>query len=80
MLRNAAGQYVVNPAEPPFSPAELEHAADLLSRNRMGRRPENGGKMDRCPHTPECPNVIICIEEVAWFIRHHEEIRDLEGW
>lgn len=68
LIPDGDGGYLWNPDEPPFSDVELEHAADLLARSDKKRR---------CPHQPECDNAVLCIENVAWFIRHWRQMPDI---
>ncbi len=54
-----------------FSAEELERARQL----RLEVGPQKvGDRLDSCPHTPACPSVSICIEEIAWYLRHKFEI------
>ena len=56
--------------EPPFEEWELERAVDLRRRGHA----RVGSRGDICPHTPMCPNDEICIENIAWYLRHQQEI------
>jgi len=63
--------------EPPYTEAELEHAASYraaipLEHRRLDRRE------DRCPHTPQCNSVLTCIENIAWFFRYQHAICEAE--
>lgn len=74
---NDRGEYPYDPRES-FTPEELERALEL--RNRFGPDPatiRETGRTDHCPHRPACPSVQVCVEEIAWYLRHQAE---LEGW
>lgn len=72
IVPDGQGGYLWNPTET-FTEAELEHATDLRQRCRPTLRKETG-QFDRCPHTPACEDVLICIERIAWFVRHWREL------
>lgn len=31
-------------------------------------------RRDHCPHATPCPNGRVCVEEIAWYLRHQAEI------
>jgi len=66
---NADGVY--DEREPPFTNDEIEAAFEL--RQRTSPDPRLARK-DRCPHTPMCPNILDCIEAIAWYRRHQRVI------
>ena len=37
-------------------------------------------RRDRCPHSPPCPSERVCVEEIAWFLRHRTELMTLPEW
>jgi hypothetical protein len=56
-----------------YSLEELERARDL----RKSVPPTRRGRttvFDQCPHTPACPTLAECIENIAWYLRHRKEI------
>ncbi len=59
----ASGEWPYDPSEPPFTEAELENAREWRTR----------GSHDTCPHTPGCPTVAVCVDEIAWYLRHRVE-------
>lgn len=66
-----------NSPEHPFDASET-FTADELARARELREMVGPRKVDEridsCPHTPPCPSVKICIEEIAWYLRHKAEL------
>ncbi len=54
-----------------FSQEELQDAMDL--RDKIQPDPYLR-RRDQCPHTELCPNVAMCIEAIAWYLRHRDEI------
>lgn len=65
--------------EPAFTEAELEHALDL--RQRVTPDPSVAhqlGRADRCPHQPECESLTVCVERIAWYLRHQRAIEGRE--
>lgn len=56
-----------------FSAVELERAADLRGSVPPTRRGLSR-VFDQCPHSPACPSVKICIEEIAWYVRHRTNL------
>ncbi len=70
MNPNANGEYPYDASEK-FSAGELERARDW--RTEVGPRTV-GDRTDSCPHTPACPNARVCIEEIAWYLRHKREL------
>ncbi len=73
----AFGEYPYDPAEK-FSLDDLSTAARLRQSHPKTRR---GDSMifDQCPHTPACSTVAVCIEEIAWYLRHKHEIAQGKG-
>lgn len=70
----ANGEYPYDPAET-FSAAEIDDAKRwrlLATPDRMTRK--QLGRTDNCPHQPQCPNVRVCLEEIAWYLRHQKEL------
>lgn len=67
---NTAGEWPYDSSEV-FSVDELTEAARLRQRvtplHNLKRR-------DSCPHTPPCPGARVCIEEIAWYLRHRKDI------
>lgn len=57
--------------EPPFTVEELEYAAAL--RQSVSPAPDVR-RRDRCPHTPACSSIEVCIEAIAWYLRHRAEL------
>ena len=70
-MRDHSVEYPYDPREK-FSSDELTAALDLRSSVEGKRRP--GGVIDQCPHTPACPTVDVCIEEIAWYLRHKTQL------
>lgn len=69
---DASGEYPYDAFEK-FSEHELARAADLRATVPATRRGFSK-VFDQCPHTPACPNVRVCIEEIAWYLRHRPEL------
>lgn len=67
-----SGEYPYDPAEK-FSDDELARAAELRTSVPAVRRGRSN-VFDQCPHTPACPNVKVCIEEIAWYLRHRTNL------
>jgi hypothetical protein len=69
------GQWELDPNEPPFTQSELEEALRMrkLSLSTPTRH-------DNCPHRTPCPagNVLLCIENIAWFLRYSKEINEID--
>jgi len=67
---NTAGEWPYDSSEH-FTEDEYAEALRLrttvTSASDLRRR-------DDCPHTPPCPNVRICLEEIAWYLRHRVEL------
>lgn len=67
--------------EYPYDPTEM-FSADELAAARQLRESVGpvkvGDRIDSCPHTPACLNVYVCIEEIAWYLRHKSEL-DIES-
>ncbi len=59
------------PSVETFTEDELHHAAALRSSVTPA---QNIRRRDRCPHRTPCPNTRVCIEEIAWYLRHQREI------
>lgn len=68
MTKDANGEYPYDAAET-FTIEDIDKAKHFRSyvKPRIGRP-------DHCPHDPRCPNVTVCLEEIAWYIRHMREI------
>lgn len=61
----------------PYDPTETFSGDELAEAYRLRRfvTPASTLKRrDSCPHTPACPNARVCIEEIAWYLRHQAEI------
>lgn len=54
-----------------FSAEEIERAREL--RDLVGPV-KTKDRFDSCPHTPPCPTEAICLEEIAWYLRHKTEL------
>lgn len=61
--------------EYPYDPTETYSDEDLARAKhfRMMFKPSHG-RPDRCPHAPVCPNMRVCLESIAWYLRHYQEI------
>lgn len=59
---NADGEWPYDPTEA-FTVDDIEVAASWRG--------------DTCPHAPPCPTVQVCVEEVAWYLRHRRELHEL---
>lgn len=69
----------------PSRSAETFSAEELAAARRLRRSvwpdPETRRKLnrdDQCPHQPMCLSVQVCIEEIAWWLRHRAEFAALE--
>ena len=69
---NTAGEYPYDPSER-FSVEEREAAGRL----RKDVKPDPDGS--KCPHTPRCPSVNVCLEEIAWYLRYRRDIHAIEA-
>lgn len=70
LIRHALG-YTWDPAEPPFTADELDHARHI----RQHENPAPGLKRrDRCPHAAMCHNVTECVEKIAWYLRYRKDL------
>lgn len=58
-----SGEWPYDPHET-FSEAELDHAQWWRIH----------GAHNTCPHQPACPTLAVCVEEIAWYLRHRIEI------
>ncbi len=74
---------MLNPFDKPNSQGEWPYdATEHFSREELAQAvywrghfcPTIRGRSDHCPHTPPCPNVPICLEEIAWYLRHRQEL------
>lgn len=64
-------------AEWPYDPSETFSADEITEAYRLRRfvTPAPGLKRrDSCPHLTPCPSVRVCVEEIAWYLRHQVEI------
>lgn len=61
----------------PYDPTETFSQDELTEAYRLRRfvTPSPSLKRrDSCPHLTPCPNVRVCVEEIAWYLRHQTEI------
>jgi len=61
----------------PFDPTETftgEELARAYELRRFVSPAPTLKRRDHCPHVPPCPNARVCIEEIAWYLRHQAEI------
>ncbi len=60
-----------SPSAETFSAEELRRAQQL--RQTVWPDPETRLKLnrdDQCPHQPMCPSLQVCVEDIAWYLRH----------
>lgn len=65
----------------PYDPAETFSEAELAEAYRLRKFVTPAPTLrrrDSCPHPQPCPNVRVCIEEIAWYLRHKAEIEAAE--
>jgi len=69
---------VLNPSAETFTAEELATALALrqsVTPDRETVRRLN--RRDQCPHQPACASLPICVERIAWYLRHRQELHAL---
>ena len=74
-MPNAGSEHPYDSTET-FSRDELHAAFELRQRIAPDRDTILKTKRrDHCPHTPRCPNGRVCVEEIAWYLRHRVRLQ-----
>ena len=70
-MLNPSGEHPFDPTEQ-FSVEELQSALEW----RQSIQPSDlrTHRRDLCPHRPPCPTVAVCVEEIAWYLRHRKDL------
>lgn len=64
-------------SEYPYDPTEVFSGAELAEAARLRKfvTPHPSlRRRDHCPHATPCPNGRVCVEEIAWYLRHQQRI------